>query len=103
MPQYHTELDIKADQVSLSKKIMIYCSVLYGLTWFIMALSWFLFREIPTEIKEYTTYVYSIAIAVYFGKTAYENGKKQVACDTINNILAKERKKHPLAMPEGGA
>lgn len=58
-----------------------------------MAVSWFLFREIPIEIKEYTTYVYSIAIAVYFGKTAYENGKKQIAADTINNLFIKEAKK----------
>ena len=91
---HQTKPSAEVRKTNLSRQIMIYCSILYGCTWIVMVVSWFMYRELPIEIKEYTTYVYSIAIAVYFGKTAYENGKKQLASDTLHELLMKENKKN---------
>ena len=84
-------MTMRADQISVSKGIIIFCSVLYGLTWIVMTISWFMYREFPTEIKEYSTYMYSIAIAVYFGKSAYENGKKQLSYEVVSRMLDSDR------------
>lgn len=59
-------------RLEFSKKIIIFASVIYALTWVVMVVSWFLYRDFPMEIKEFTTYIYGVAIAFYFGKSAYE-------------------------------
>ena len=59
-----------------SKKLMIFASVVYALTWVMAVISWFAIGEVPQELMLYTTGLYGSVFAVYGGKSAYENKPK---------------------------
>ena len=61
--------------LEFSKIIMIFISVLCGGTWLIAAVAWFLWREFPVELVEYTKWFF-VAAAAYMLKSGYENHAK---------------------------
>ena len=62
--------------MEFSKKLIVFASVMYALTWAVVVVSVFRADEVPWEIMESLSWVYGAAICCYYGKTAYENGAK---------------------------
>jgi hypothetical protein len=54
-------------------------AVMYALTWLVAVFSWFCSGLLPDELMKYATYLYGAALAIYGGKSAYEN-KTKIEC-----------------------
>lgn len=67
---------VRKKAMEFSKKIMIFASVTYAATWLIAVISWFRMQLLPDELMKYSTFLYGVALAVYGGKSAYENKPK---------------------------
>jgi hypothetical protein len=59
-----------------SKTLILFASVMYVLTWVVAVYSWFTAEALPDELMKYTTYLYGTALAIYGGKSAFENKAK---------------------------
>ena len=62
--------------MELSKKLIIFASLMYVATWAVIVASIFRAEEPPWELMGMLSWVYGAAVACYCGKAAYENGKK---------------------------
>ena len=62
-----------------SKALILFATVMYALTWIVAVFSWFSSGTLPDELMKYTTYLYGAALAIYGGKSAYEN-KAKIEC-----------------------
>ena len=62
--------------MEFSKKLIIFASVMYVMTWVVIVTSIFRAGEPPCELLEALSWVYGAAVACYCGKSAYENGHK---------------------------
>ena len=68
---------ISIKKIQTSKALILFASTMYALTWLIAVYSWFhMDMTLPGELMRYSTYLYSVALAVYGGKAAYENKAK---------------------------
>ena len=63
-------------RMEFSQKIIAYASAMYALTWAVAVYSWFMLLGTPEKLLEYATALYAAALAVYGGKSAYENKAK---------------------------
>jgi hypothetical protein len=59
-----------------SKLLMIFAAGLCAATWVAAAISWFLWREFPAELTQYTIWFFGAAMPSYMLKTGYENKPK---------------------------
>ena len=62
--------------MEFSKKLIIFASVMYVMTWIVIVVSIFCADEPPWELMEMLSWVYGAAVVCYCGKSAYENGFK---------------------------
>ena len=62
--------------MEFSKKLMIFASLMFAATWGVATYSWFAMGSFPEGLAQYVTWLYGAALAVYGGKSAYENGIK---------------------------
>ena len=62
--------------MEFSKKLIIFASAMYAVTWAVTVASIFLAGEPPWELLEALSWVYGAAVCCYCGKAAYENGHK---------------------------
>ena len=62
--------------MEFSKKLMIFASFMYVVTWIVIVFSIFFAQEVPWELMEKLSWVYGAAVACYCGKSAYENKEK---------------------------
>jgi len=62
-------------KMEFSKCIMLFISIICGATWIAATVAWFLWREFPTELVEYTQWFF-VAAAAYMVKSGYENRAK---------------------------
>jgi hypothetical protein len=62
--------------VETSKALILFASIMYALTWVVAVYSWFDSGSLPDELMKYATYLYGAALAIYGGKSAYENRAK---------------------------
>ena len=62
--------------MEFSKKLIIFASIMYVMTWAVIVTSIFLTEEPPWELLEALSWVYGAAVVCYCGKSAYENGVK---------------------------
>ena len=62
--------------MEFSKKLIVFASVMYALTWAVIVISIFRAQEPPWQLLEMFSWVYGAAVACYCGKSAYENGSK---------------------------
>jgi len=65
----------KRKKREFSKCIMLFLSIICGATWIAATVAWFLWREFPTELVEYTQWFF-VAAAAYMVKSGYENRAK---------------------------
>lgn len=63
-------------RMEFSQKIIAFASVIYALTWCAAVYSWFSEGTSPERLLEFVTALYAAALAVYGGKSAYENRAK---------------------------
>lgn len=66
----------KPSRMEFSKKLMIFASVMFSLTWAVAVYSWFMYSEIPLDLLQYASWLYGATFVSYCGKTAYENKEK---------------------------
>lgn len=69
---------VKKGKLQLSQKLVVFASAIYALTWCAAVYSWFTANNAPDKLLEFTTALYAAALAMYSGKTAYENRAKIV-------------------------
>jgi len=62
--------------MEFSKKLMVFATTMYALTWLVAVVSWFMFQEFPGDLKEYTTWLYGEVFAFYSAKACIENKAK---------------------------
>ena len=67
---------VRRERLQFSKRLMVFASVMYALTWLVLVVSWAVFRELPQELMLYSTWLYGTAVGFYCSKSAYENGCK---------------------------
>jgi len=65
--------------VQTSKALIFFASVMYALTWLVAVYSWFQNGVLPKELMQYATGLYGASLAIYGGKSAYEN-KAKIMC-----------------------
>ena len=63
-------------KLEFSKRLMIVASVLCSGTWIASALAWFIWREFPYDLVQYTVWFYGATFALYMAKACYENKLK---------------------------
>ena len=66
----------KPRKMELSKKLIIFATVIFSLSWAIAVFSWFYFGEIPAYLLRYSHLIYGACCASYYCKSAYENKPK---------------------------
>jgi len=66
----------KDDQMEFSKKVLVFACAMYAITLIACIVSWFILREMPTELKGYATFLFGTLSGAYYGKSAYENKAK---------------------------
>ena len=62
--------------MEFSKKLILFASIMYAMTWAVIVTSIFRAEEPPWELLEALSWVYGAAVCCYCGKAAYENGHK---------------------------
>ena len=62
--------------MEFSKKLIVFASVMYALTWAVIVITIFRDGGPPWRLMEYLSWVYGAAVCCYCGKSAYENGAK---------------------------
>ena len=63
-------------KMEFSKKLLAFASVLYAATWIVAVFSWFTAGEIPSELLQYSTWLYGASLAIYGAKAGVENKYK---------------------------
>jgi hypothetical protein len=66
----------KRKNIETSKLLIYFASIIYTATWIVAAYSWFSMGSQPDELMKYSTYLYGTALAIYGGKSAFENKAK---------------------------
>lgn len=66
----------KYRKIEFSKRLMIFATVIFALSWVIAVFSWFYAGEIPVYLLRYSHLIYGACCASYYCKTAYENKPK---------------------------
>lgn len=62
-----------AKNLEFSKQLMFFASLLCAATWIASTVAWFLWREFPSDLVQYTIWFYGAAFASYMAKSCYEN------------------------------
>ena len=62
--------------MEFSKKLMVFASLMFAATWGVATFSWFASGGYPEGLAQLATWLYGAALAMYGGKSAYENGIK---------------------------
>ena len=62
--------------MEFSKKLIIFASVMYAMTWVVVVSAFFFAKEPPWGLLETLSWVYGAAVCCYCGKSAYENKSK---------------------------
>jgi len=65
--------------MDFSKFLMIFATVLCTVTWIASVVAWFLWREFPEDITQYSIWFYGTSLVVYMAKSGYEN-KAKICC-----------------------
>ena len=65
-----------------SKKLMIFASVIFALTWTAAVLSWFILRDVPDSVLQFVCVLYGALGVTYCCKEGYEYrcDKKKERC-----------------------
>jgi len=63
-------------EMEFSKKLMIFVSLVFALTWCVAVFSWIASGELPGELLEFVNWLYGASFVSYCGKSAYENKYK---------------------------
>ena len=63
-------------KMEFSKKLTAFATAIYGLTWAVAVVSWFMYREFPQPLMEYGTWLYGATLAFYKTKALIENKSK---------------------------
>ena len=71
-----SRLKILGDIMEFSKKLIVFASIMYMATWFVIVVAIFRAEKPPWELMEMLSWVYGAAVACYCGKSAYENKAK---------------------------
>ena len=66
----------KHKKLEFSKGIIVFASVIFGLTWAVGAVSWFIWRDFPQGLAQLTTALYGVALTIYGAKAGIENRAK---------------------------
>ena len=61
------------EKIEFSKKLMIFVSLIFALTWCVAVFSWIVSGELPGELLEFVNWLYGASFVSYCGKSAYEN------------------------------
>jgi len=69
-PQYQSH------RMEFSKKLIVFTSFIYGLSWIMAAYSLFILGEIPWELIRDINLLYGASCVSYYCKSAYENKPK---------------------------
>ena len=62
-------------KTEFSKGLIKFLCTLCGGTWVVATVSWFMWREFPHELVQYTSWFFGAVIA-YYAKSCYENRAK---------------------------
>jgi len=65
-----------SNKMEFSKKLIIFTSAIYLISWIMAAYSLFVLGEIPFELLQYANILYGASVVSYCGKAAYENKAK---------------------------
>ena len=59
--------------MEFSKKLMVFASAAFALTWLAAMVSWFVLRDVPEGVMQFVSVLYGATFVSYCGKSAYEN------------------------------
>ena len=64
------------EKMEFSKWVMVIATLIFVGTWIVAIISWFIWRDIPTELIIFINICYGMGSSAYMCKTAYENKLK---------------------------
>ena len=72
----YEDAPVKKKTPEFSKQLMFFASAMFALILAVSIVSWFQSGEMPLELFVHVTRLYAIALAIYGGKSTYENSLK---------------------------
>jgi hypothetical protein len=78
-PKYKKPIrqNIRHSKIAVSKKLMVFASIIYALTWMAYIFAWYHEGlEPPVGLKQMVTWLYGASLALYNGKSLIENKAK---------------------------